>query len=137
MNVTDLPPRIHHRIRISESGCWEWTGRLTEKGYGHVYFQGTTQRVHRLTYQLLVGPIPAPLELHHRCENEPCCNPAHLELCTTLYNVNQKAGVNKSRCSRGHELTDENTRVQTDRRGHIHRSCKTCARELKRLARAS
>jgi hypothetical protein len=133
MNVSDLPGPLFARITAGPNGCWDWTGRLTDKGYGHVYYQSSTQRAHRVTYELLVGQIPTGMELHHRCERESCVNPAHLEVCTTLYNVNQKADVNKGRCIRDHELTPENTRVQIDRRGHVHRSCKTCTR----LRRAS
>ena len=138
MNLTQLPTKLSARITCVTNGewdCWEWTGARTKKNYGQVYFDGTTQRVHRLTYRLLVGPIPQGMELHHGCENEPCCNPAHLEPCTTLYNTNQKAGVNKSHCLRGHELTSENTRVQTDGRGHIRRSCKTCTRDRRQQIR--
>lgn len=136
MNISDLPNVLRTRIRTTDAGCWEWTGRLTEKGYGHVYWEGCTRRVHRVVWELLVGPITPGLELHHRCENESCCNPACLEECTSLYNTNQKPGVNKSHCLRGHELTPENTRVQ-ERDGHIHRACKTCATERKRLKRAA
>lgn len=132
----NLPATIASRIRVTTAGCWEWTGPLTEKGYGKVYWGGTTRRVHRVVWELLVGEIPEGLELHHKCEFEACCNPLCLEVCTTLYNVNQKPGVNKSHCLRGHELTPETTRVQ-ERNGHIHRACKTCARERKALARAS
>lgn len=129
-----LPRTIARRVTVQPDGCWTWNGHLTEKGYGQVWWHGRTRRVHRLTYELLVGAIPAGLELHHRCEVESCCNPAHLEPCTSLYNTNQKADVNKTHCLRGHALTPENTRVQ-ERGGHIHRACKTCARERKAAAR--
>ena len=137
MNITDLPTKLSARITPVTNGewdCWEWTGARTKKNYGQVYFDGTTQRVHRLTYRLLVGPIPQGMELHHGCENEPCCNPAHLVVCTSLFNTNQKPDVNKSHCVRGHELTADNTRMQVDDLGHIHRSCKECNRQRKRSA---
>lgn len=137
MNVFDLPAALATRISVTRSGCWDWTGHLNHKGYGHVYFQGSTQRTHRVTYELLVAPIPAGLELHHTCERECCVNPAHLEVCTTLYNVNQKANVNKTHCAHGHELTEENTRVQVDKLGHIHRSCRECNRIRKQRTRTA
>lgn len=136
-DVADLPARLAGRVTITSAGCWEWNGRRTAKGYGHVYYQGTTLRVHRLTYEMLVGRIPEGMEIHHVCENEPCCNPAHLVVCTSLFNTNQKPDVNKARCIHGHEMTEDNTRVQVDRRGHVHRSCRACARARKALARAS
>lgn len=140
MTPADLPAKLSARITCvtrDEWDCWEWTGARTKKNYGQVYYGGTTVRVHRLVHELLVGPIPQGMELHHRCENESCCNPRHLVVCTSLYNVNQKSDVNKDECVRGHELTVENTRVQVDRFGHIHRSCRECSRERKRAAAAS
>lgn len=134
MNPGDLPTKIRLRITPGPNGCWDWTGHLNHKGYGHIYFEGSTQRAHRVTYTLLIGPIPDGMELHHRCEREQCVNPAHLVVCTTLYNVNQKADVNKSHCVHGHELTVENTRVQIDKHGHVHRSCRECNR-IRKAAR--
>jgi len=62
-------------------GCWIWTGPTDEAGYGHtgVYLPGQfTDLVHRVTYQMLVGPIPEDHVIHHECEVKACCNPAHL-----------------------------------------------------------
>lgn len=134
MSATYLPSAILNRITPSTSGCWLWTGTINHAGYGHVWWYGRTRRVHRLVWSLLIGDPTPGLEFNHKCGVKSCVNPAHLEECTSLYNTNQKPGVNKSHCLRGHAMSADNTRTQI-RGGHIHRSCKTCARERKALLR--
>jgi hypothetical protein len=59
-----------------ESGCWDWLGALTGRGYGAM----TRNKVaHRVYYERFVGPIPKDRELHHICGNKGCVNPTHLE----------------------------------------------------------
>lgn len=61
-------------------GCWLWTGTTEVRGYGTlVTKKRNRKKVHRLAWELLVGPIPDGKELHHRetCPKR-CLNPAHL-----------------------------------------------------------
>ena len=47
--------------KVDKTGeCWLWTGHLDDKGYGKATVRelGSTHRVHRIAYELLVGPIP-------------------------------------------------------------------------------
>ena len=66
------------------SGCWEWTGRRSEAGYGVVQIDnGTgTARVTRMIYALCIADVPEHLLVCHHCDFPPCCNPAHLFLGT-------------------------------------------------------
>lgn len=65
---------------IEADGCWIWQGSLNSKGYplrrsnatGHLL-------VHRAVYEALHGELSTELQVHHRCRNEACVNPAHLE----------------------------------------------------------
>jgi hypothetical protein len=72
------------------SACWLWTGALTRRGYGHFAFvdpkQGRRRQIgaHRFSYELIHGPLPKDILVHHKCENKLCVNPDHLEALTAL-----------------------------------------------------
>lgn len=69
--------------KVDRSGgpdaCWPWTRSLHTKGYGQTSVAGV-RASHRAAWILTNGPIPAGLCVCHRCDNPPCCNPAHLFL---------------------------------------------------------
>lgn len=74
--------------KIDTSGeCWTWTAAIDQKGYGCFMRRGVPTRAHRVAYELTHGPIPPGLLALHRCDNPPCCNPAHLFLGTHADNV--------------------------------------------------
>jgi hypothetical protein len=73
--------------RIDRSGgpdaCWPWCDRWGFRNgpykYGRLSLPGGKQILaHRLAYELAHGPIPPGHVIRHRCDNPPCCNPAHL-----------------------------------------------------------
>lgn len=67
------------------TGCRVWLGALDSDGYGHVYWQGQTHRVHRVVWELLHGD-PGALCVLHDCDNRLCCEPTHLFLGTRTDN---------------------------------------------------
>ena len=68
------------------TGCWLWTGRLMDFGYGCVPgHKSGLHTAHRLAWALANGPIPIGSGHHgtcvcHRCDTPSCCNPNHLFL---------------------------------------------------------
>lgn len=61
------------------SACWPWNGARYKAGYGRIR-RGKVQRAaHREAFAIAFGQdVPANLAVCHRCDNPPCCNPAHL-----------------------------------------------------------
>ena len=118
--------------RIDRSGgadaCWPWIG-ATIQGYGHVFWPGVGQYVHRVAYELLNGPVAKDLHLDHLCRNRVCANPAHLEPVAPRVNClrgESFAGkhARQTHCKRGHEFTEANTY-----RWKHRRQCRVCDRE--------
>lgn len=71
-------------------GCWEWMGHRGAKGYGVGSYKGQRFHAHRFTYELVYGSISDGMMVCHRCDNPPCCNPAHLFLGTAQDNVRDR-----------------------------------------------
>ena len=113
-----LDERLWERVVEADDGCWLWTGAPNTYGYGQIGeggYHGRKLMVHRVAYTLVVGVIPAGMEIDHLCRNRMCVNPAHLEVVTGRENTlrgNGPAGRNarKTHCPRGHALTGENVK---------------------------
>lgn len=73
-----------------DSGCWEWSGKRNEQGYGRLWFRGKQIRAHRLSWSLINGLIPEGLDILHKCDNPSCCNPNHLYSGTDKDNANDR-----------------------------------------------
>lgn len=84
------------KVERSE-GCWTWTGRLTEKGYGLARYPIGGKRygirAHRLAYHLTTGAIPEDKQVDHLCHNRQCVNPKHLRVVTHKQNQENLAGA--------------------------------------------
>lgn len=69
--------------------CWLWTAAKRKTGYGLFYIR-RAHGSHRIAWAMDKGPIPDGLCVCHRCDNPPCCNPAHLFLGTYADNNHDK-----------------------------------------------
>lgn len=87
-SVETIEERLLRRRRVTDDGCWLWTLAGTS-GYGSVDHDGRTILVHRLAYELWVGPIPTGQTIHHRCAQRLCFNPEHLEAVTQRQNMGE------------------------------------------------
>jgi hypothetical protein len=79
--------------KTDKSGnCWLWTAGKTSGGYGTKRFEKRNYVVHRLAYELWVGPIPDGLDLDHLCHQRDCLRPDHLRPVTRKQNMENMAG---------------------------------------------
>lgn len=121
--LESLPQRWQDRVVVSRRGCWVWQG-ATNDGYAWGTPAGAKRpaRLHRVTYQLLIGPI-AEETLDHLCRVRPCINPAHLRPASNRENILAGEGptarnARKKQCDKGHQLEK--------RKGFPGRYCPTC-----------
>lgn len=128
-----LPERFWAKVYPEpNTGCWIW-GASTAHGYGY----WDSRRVHRLTYELMSGPVPEGLVLDHLCRQRACANPEHLEAVSPRENLLRGEGFAarnsaKATCDTGHPLSGLNLYVTPDGR----RQCRTCRAEASRAYRA-
>lgn len=92
-----LRERLDSALIERESGCIEWVGASIKDGYGTMHWQGRVHLTHRLAWEdANRAPVPDGLHVLHRCDNPPCCNPAHLFLGTDKTNALDKCAKGRA-----------------------------------------
>jgi hypothetical protein len=102
--LESLEQKFNKHLNKIEGGCWEWTSKLHQHGYGliaHGYPNNKDYRAHRVAWNLYYGEIPAGIFVCHKCDNRKCCNPEHLFLGNQSDNM--KDAASKGRVKRGVE----------------------------------
>ena len=119
---------IHCRARTSGST----RGQARESaGHASVRANGSSGREHA-PGQPGRPPGRPRMELHHRCGIHACWNPDHLMIVTHAENMAFRRNTAKSRCGRGHALSNENLRVGPNGQ----RICRACNAENQRAFRS-
>jgi len=128
---------------VTPEGCWRWTRGHTAPGYGEISIDSRMKAVHRLAYELWVGPIPPGLVIDHvaarGCVHRDCINPEHLEPVTNSENLSRAPNnpavraAKRTHCKNGHEFTPENTYVRPDDGARV---CRACWQERRRRQKA-
>jgi HNH endonuclease len=78
--------KVGKLLRQSDDGCWLWLGGTNGRGYGMT----ASKYVHRMSWELMRGPIPEDLEIDHLCHARNCVNPDHMELVTHGENLRRR-----------------------------------------------
>jgi hypothetical protein len=85
--LPDKAAILSHIEVDEETGCWLWTGRTDDDGYGIIYLHtlrpdGTRSRgtsrysAHKVAWEVWNGPMPEGLtDLDHLCRTRRCCRP--------------------------------------------------------------
>lgn len=127
--------RFINYIRVTATGCWEWTGSLTtgngrsgdSGGYGKFSLRGRTVLAHRVMFAAAFGREADTVE--HTCRNRACVRPRCFEDLPIAENIRRGMGfaarnARKTHCRRGHVLMGANLGLQKN-----GRFCRTCRRE--------
>ncbi|MFE0541064.1 HNH endonuclease signature motif containing protein [Streptomyces sp. NPDC058891] len=135
-SILDIPGGRERVLALLErstdrsGSCWEWTGSRIGKGYGNFRMKGQNFLIHRSSYEIHHGRVPAGLFVLHSCDNPPCANPEHLRAGSHGDNMRDRserdphASSAKTHCPQGHPYDEANTyRFPDDRR-----ACRTCTR---------
>lgn len=99
----DMVPGIIEERSMPEpnTGCWLWMSYGNRKDYGQIVVSRVTHGAHRASWTVFKGPIPAGMQVLHKCDTPPCVNPDHLFLGSDLDNVKDRVAKGRSSSSKG------------------------------------
>lgn len=107
-----------------DTDCWLSTYSPDRRG-SHITIDGACFQVHRVAYEMLVGPIPEGLEVVRFCHDQRCFRPEHMRAMTSAerfrWSNHPVAQVLRSnKCLNGHSMDDAYKRKDGKR------NCRRC-----------
>jgi hypothetical protein len=94
----EFAARLAERSRaVAATGCREWLGTHTDKGYGKLTVRGRDVRAHRLAFALVHGPLASDEGVTHTCGNRGCIEVSHLRGGMSVYGGGQKDSISERR----------------------------------------
>jgi hypothetical protein len=111
-----LTPRERFDLKVDRRGpdeCWPWKPPCHRSGHGEFYVSPERGKVpaHTFAVELATGEqCPPGKEGCHRCDNPPCCNPAHVYYGTRQQNVDDMHRRSRASIGSAHpnsKLTEE------------------------------
>lgn len=91
----DYEAKFWERVNKSDE-CWEWSAGKTVAGYGHMRQGDSLILAHRFSFEINSGPIPAGMQVDHKCHNRACVRPDHLRLATDGLNKQNQSGAHRN-----------------------------------------
>ena len=93
---TPVADRFFDKVAVTgPDDCWLWTAYKTKEGYGHITDENGDQVLaHRVSWEIVNGPIPLGMHVLHTCDTPSCVNARHLFLGNDAINV-------MDRCTKG------------------------------------
>ena len=128
-SVQKLYRKFDMGYTILKNGCWQWGNEKRSYIYPRLYLENyhTYIDAHVFSYMIYKGDTDKLL-VHHKCENQKCVNPDHLELMTRKVHIKLHK-AKKTHCKYGHLLEGKNLIPRYDGR----RDCRKCAQKRDRL----
>lgn len=88
----EIEPKWIKEDRGYSTPCWIWQLSTTSDGYGLTWDRPRGKRVvaHRKIWEVEHGPVPAGMQLHHKCSQRACVNLCHLVVVRPAENAQKR-----------------------------------------------
>lgn len=93
--------RFWSKVDITDGGCWLWTGKTDDWGYGVFPLGSSHVKAHRFAWIVFLGDLPASVMVLHSCDTPACVRPSHLHAGDHQRNMDEMYARGRGRKTRG------------------------------------